>query len=166
MCIFIMGRIELQGTGDRACVDIEKPCVDIEKLLAEGKTLQLHPRGYSMYPLFVPGRDEAVIAPADVSCLGRGDVALYRRKGGILVLHRVWKRKGGAFYMVGDNQCEIEGPLGEEQVRGVLTGVVRKGRRFSVKHPLYRVLSHIWLLLRPLRPVLSKTAAGIKKIFR
>lgn len=30
-------------------------------------------------------------------------------KGAILVLHRVVKRKGGQFYMAGDNQTEVEG---------------------------------------------------------
>ena len=140
--------------------------MDIEKLLAEGKTIQIKPRGYSMYPLFVPGRDEAVIAPADVSLLKRGDVVLYRREGSILVLHRIWKRKKDAFYMVGDNQREIEGPLCAGQIKGVMTGIIRKGKYFPVEDTLYRITSRIWLCIRPLRPVISKTAAGIKRFFK
>ena len=73
---------------------------DIEKLLEQGKTVQFGPIGYSMYPLFVPGRDEAVVAPANPAVLKRGDVALYRRDESILVLHRIWKRKSDGFYMV------------------------------------------------------------------
>ena len=34
---------------------------NIEKLLAEGNVLRIKPEGCSMYPMFVPGRDEAVI---------------------------------------------------------------------------------------------------------
>jgi len=136
---------------------------DIEKLLAEGKLIQVKPQGYSMYPLFVPGRDEAVIAPAPIERIRRGDVVLYRREGSILVLHRVWKRKGNCFYFVGDNQSEVEGPLKPEQIKGLLVGIIRKGRRFSVKNPAYRFLAGIWLILRPVRPVISRWAAAGKK---
>lgn len=139
--------------------------VDIEKLLAEGSSIRIKPQGYSMYPLFVPGRDEAVISPADPKGLKRGDVVLYRRVGSILVLHRIWKRRGDDFYMVGDNQKEIEGPLSAAQMKGLLTGVVRRGHFFSVRHPLYRLFSLLWLRLRPFRPFLSKAVAAGKRFW-
>lgn len=138
--------------------------IDIEALLGSGKSIRIYPRGYSMYPLFVPGRDEAVIAPAKTKKLKRGDVVLYRREGSILVLHRIWKRKADGFFMVGDNQSEVEGPLKEEQIKGILCRVVRKGKNFPVSNPIYRVLSAVWLRLRPFRPVLSKTVARVKRI--
>ncbi len=137
----------------------------IEGLLTEGKVIQVRPRGYSMYPLFVPGRDEALIAPVEVDKLKRGDVVLYRRAKGVLVLHRIWKRDGECFYLVGDNQREIEGPLGAEQMKGILIMVIRKGRPFSVRHPLYRFCSGMWLFLRPFRPMLSHGAAAWKRLF-
>lgn len=95
--------------------------IDIEQLLADGKTIKIKPQGYSMYPLFVPGRDEACIERTDFSSLKRGDVILYRRDKSILVLHRIWKITDNSLYMVGDNQTEIEGPLRADQVRGKLT---------------------------------------------
>ena len=98
---------------------------DIEQLLEAGEIIQIYPEGYSMYPMFVPGRDAAVIKKADVKKIRRADVVLYRRKGSILVLHRVVKRKGGQFYMAGDNQTEVEGPVEEDQIRGILTAFVR-----------------------------------------
>ena len=112
--------------------------IEIEKLLSEGKTVQISPIGYSMYPLFVPGRDMARISPSHGTKLGRGDVALYRREGSILVLHRIWKREGDRFYFVGDNQKEIEGPLPLQQIRGKLVGFERRGTYISVKNPVYR----------------------------
>lgn len=137
---------------------------DIEALLAQGKTVQLTPQGYSMYPLFVPGRDQAVVAPVKPETLRRGDVVLYRRESGILVLHRIWKRGPEGFYLVGDNQKEIEGPLRPDQMKGVLVAFVRKGRRVSARNPFYRAAFGIWLLLLPLRPQISKTAARIKRM--
>lgn len=139
---------------------------DIEKLLEEGRVVRFKPQGYSMYPLFVPGRDEAVVAPADPERLKRGDVVLYRRDESILVLHRIWRRKGEKFYLVGDNQREIEGPLYPDQMKGVLVKIVRKGRQFSTKNVFYRFLAALWLWLRSARPFLSRAAAGFKRFLR
>ena len=76
---------------------------DIEQLLKNGSAVKLKPQGYSMYPLFLPGRDEAVIEHCVPSELHRGDVILYRRVQGILVLHRICRITRDGFYLVGDN---------------------------------------------------------------
>ena len=138
--------------------------IGIEQLLADGKTIKIKPQGYSMYPLFVPGRDEACIEHTDFSSLKRGDVILYRRDKSILVLHRIWKITDNSLYMVGDNQTEIEGPLRADQVRGKLTGFVRNGKFVDVKNPIYHFLSSLWLFLRPLRPCAWKLTACMRKI--
>ena len=140
---------------------------DIEKLLQDGNTIQIKPQGYSMYPVLVPGRDEAVIEPIGDRKLRRGDVVLYRRDpqvtGGILVLHRLWKCKQDGYYMVGDNQKEIEGPLRAGQIKGIMVGLVRKGKYISAKNVFYCIATRGWLLLRPVRPGISKFFAGIKR---
>ena len=71
--------------------------IDIEKLLADGNIIKIKPQGYSMYPLFIPGRDEACIEHVAFSSLKRDDVVLYRRDESILVLHRIWKITGDSF---------------------------------------------------------------------
>lgn len=136
----------------------------IEELLREDHVIRVKPKGYSMYPLFVPGRDEAVIQKPDLYQLHRGDVVLYRRKESILVLHRIWKREGNRFYMVGDNQTRIEGPVEASQIRGYLTGIIRNGRYISVRHPIYQAYSRIWLRLRPFRNRISEGIHRIKRI--
>ncbi len=143
---------------------------DIEQLLQEGKNICISPRGYSMYPLLVPGRDKVVIEPVCTEKLRRGDVVLYRRDPevteGILVLHRIWKRRREGFYLVGDNQKETEGPLRTEQMKGILVGLYRKGKYIPVTNPVYRAYSAVWLWLRPVRPVISKAVAKIKQLRR
>lgn len=126
---------------------------DIEQLLKNGSAVKLKPQGYSMYPLFLPGRDEAVIEHCVPSELHRGDVILYRRVQGILVLHRICRITRDGFYLVGDNQTEVEGPLSPEQIHGKLTGVVRNGKSFSVSYPIYRMLSFHLALFTPCPPV-------------
>lgn len=135
---------------------------DLEQLLKEGNIIRIKPQGYSMYPLFIPGRDEALIESVEPSRLRKGDVALYRRDQGILVLHRICRINASGFYMVGDNQYEIEGPLRKDQIKGKLISFVRNGKEFSVRNPLYRLLAFLWLLLLPLRPVCFKISAALK----
>lgn len=135
--------------------------IDVEQLLLEGKTVQLQPQGYSMYPMFVPGRDWAIIRPV-TGKLRRGDVVLYRRKGGILVLHRIYKVKPEGLYLIGDNQTEIEGPLQPVWVRGVLADFIHKEKCISVKNPVYRLLAEVWLLARPIRHNIASVVHKIK----
>ena len=135
---------------------------DVERLLLEGNTVQFYPTGLSMYPFLIGGRDEAVVAPADGEKLRRGDVLLYRRVGGILVLHRLVRTKKEGLYFTGDNQTEIEGPLAREMVRGKLVGFVRKGKRHSTKNFWYRIYAGLWLFFLPLRPA----AWGLLRVLR
>ena len=145
---------------------MERKNVDILQLLEQGQSIQIKPQGYSMYPLFIPERDEAILQRAEPARLKRGDVVLYRRDGGILVLHRICKIKKNTFYMVGDNQREVEGPLREDQIKGVLTGFIRNEKHISVRHPIYILASRLWLFLRPVRPVFTKTAAAVKRLLK
>lgn len=140
---------------------------DIEELLSQGNTIQLHPQGYSMYPMFFPGRDEAIISPVrDASKLKKGDVVLYRRDGDILVLHRICKVNKSGFYLVGDNQVEVEGPLRPDQMKGVLMAFIRNGREISADNRIYKLASGLWLFLRPVRRCITVPGAKIKRLFK
>lgn len=67
------------------------PKIDLEQLLRDGNIIRIKPQGYSMYPLFIPGRDEALIQQISSTDCRRNDVVLYRRDRSILVLHRIDK---------------------------------------------------------------------------
>ncbi len=141
--------------------------MDIEQLLSAGKTVQIYPQGYSMYPMLTPERDAAVIAPVgEASRLKRGDVALYRREGGILVLHRICRVAPNGFYFVGDNQTAVEGPLRAEQIKGVLVAFIRNGKKISTANAAYRLASRLWLFLRPVRRCITMPAARLKSALK
>ena len=144
----------------------EEGKVDLEATLRSGTPVVFSPKGYSMYPVIYPGRDYAEVEPAEGKKLKRGDVAIYRRPGSILVLHRVWKHKKNGIYMVGDNQRETEGPLGEECFFGKMTYLHRKGKRISVKNVWYVILTRGWLFLRPFRQKIMRFAEIIKNLFK
>jgi hypothetical protein len=139
---------------------------NVEELLSKGHIVQIEPIGYSMYPMFVPGRDYAILQQADPASYKRGDVVLYRRTGGMLVLHRIWKNTKQGFYMVGDNQVEVEGPLDPSQMIGKLIAFIRKGREISTNRLTYRLAAGLWLRLRPIRRPIQLTAACCKRCLR
>lgn len=136
----------------------------IEGLLGMGKAVRIKPQGYSMYPLIVPGRDSVIIERTEADGLKRGDVALYRRSSGILVIHRIFRHDADGFYFVGDNQTAVEGPIKAEQIIGVMTVLERNGRSISTDSIIYRAVCMIWLWMRPIRRPVSVTAAFLKKV--
>lgn len=135
----------------------------IEQILESGQALRIKPQGYSMYPVIVPGRDEVIVQKTDTAALKRGDVLLYRRDQGILVIHRLYKKDKNGYYMVGDNQTEVEGPLRPDQIKGKMTVLIRKGREIDVNSLFYRMLCGIWLFMRPVRKPVSQAAAAVKR---
>ena len=140
---------------------------EIEPLLKAGACIQIYPQGYSMYPFIDPRRDEVVLAGIEEgSALRRGDVVLYRRENGMLVLHRIYKIGQDGLYLLGDHQTAIEGPVRREQVKGKMTGMVRDGRYMDVGNPGYRMLSVVWLWLRPARRVIMVPAARLRRMVR
>lgn len=147
-------------------IDISEKYIDIEKILLCGQTIQIKPEGYSMYPFIVPGRDEVIIEPVGSYIPKRSDIVLYRRKQGLLVLHRIYKCTDKGFYMVGDNQTEVEGPIEYEQIKGIMTAVIRKQKKISAGNFFYAFAGSLWLVLRPVRMYIAKPVAAVKKIFR
>lgn len=133
--------------------------IDVVKLLEEGKTVQIKPQGYSMYPMFLPGRDSAILTKANLCRLRRGDVVLFRRRDTqTLVLHRIWKITKEGIFLIGDNQTHLEGPLKVDQIIGVLVAFLRKNKKISVHNPIYQLLSRGWLILLPFRNTINRAA--------
>ncbi len=141
--------------------------IDILKLLEQGKVIQIKPQGYSMYPMFIPDRDSAIIVNFSTQKIKRGDVVLYRREESVLVLHRVVKVKGDGIYLIGDNQDRVEGPILKNQIKGILTAFIHNNKEISVYNPIYLLLSRAWLILIPCRKIIRKVFGRTgKDIFR
>lgn len=118
-----------------------------------------------MYPVIIPDRDFVYIEKTEVSALRRGDVILYKRSDPqIYVLHRIWKVKPDGVYTVGDNQTDIEGPLDDGAILGKMIALDRKNRHISTSSLPYRLLTGIWLTLRPIRRPISVAVHRVKKM--
>lgn len=121
-------------------------------VISKGYSMKIPLMGMSMYPLLVGERDEAVISSVASKKPIRGDIVLYSRNDGTHVLHRVYRFKGTDYYMLGDSQTWVEGPIKEESILAVATEIIRKGKSISCNHLFYRFVVQIWLLVRPFRP--------------
>ncbi len=135
----------------------------IEDSFAQGMTVSLTVTGRSMTPLFRHKRDSVVLAPCDPYTLKRGDVPLYQRDNGQYVLHRIVRVLPDTFTLVGDAQTELEIGLPKQNVKAVMVGFVRKGKTVDCRNIWYRTYSFLWMLLRPLRPLVFKIARRLRR---
>ena len=134
----------------------------IEEVLASGGEFRLFPKGFSMRPLIVQGRDSVVLKRNNKETAKKHDIAFYRRDNGAFVLHRVMKvHKNGVFDMCGDNQFEMEKGIKREQIIGYVSVIYRGDKGISISSPLYRLYVFLWTKM-PLR----KIAVAIRGIFK
>jgi hypothetical protein len=114
-----------------------------------------------MFPLLTEQRDSVLIRSLEQTTPKRGDILLYQRANGLLVLHRLYRNKKDGFYFVGDNQTEIEGPLDSSALIAKVVQIRRNGHLFSVRNPVYYLVSRLWLVFRPIRPFISRPAGRV-----
>lgn len=140
----------------------ERAYAVIQDKIAQGEPLLIAPQGTSMFPFLIAGRDKVLITPiTSQKRPRRGDIVLYRREEGLLVLHRMHHHNRKGYFFTGDNQTELEGPLDREQLLGIVTRICRQGRDFSPRHPAFWIAGRLWLRVRPFRPMISKSAKKI-----
>ena len=139
-------------------------------LLEDGQVTPITPIGSSMCPFFLGGRDTLYVCKA-VFPLKKGDIALYQRKDGTYIVHRVHHIKKSAgedlYFFLGDNQTWIEGPITQDHIYGVTAYFIRKGKKIDCTSSWkYNLLWRLWMVARPVRPVLSKQISICRRILR
>jgi hypothetical protein len=72
---------------------------------------------------------------------------------GQFVLHRICKCAPEGFYIVGDAQTVVEGPVGREQIFAVVTKAKRKGKWIQKGDFWWEFFEHVWINMIPLRRV-------------
>lgn len=102
--------------------------------------------GTSMLPLLKEGRDRVELEPCSQERLKKGDVVLYKKNDGTLVLHRIIKTENGEFFTVlGDHQFKNAERVNKNQIIAVACGFFIKGRYVTEKTRRYRLYKKIWL---------------------
>lgn len=94
-------------------------------VLESGGTFRLMPRGNSMRPTIIPGRDGVSLVRLEGQA-SVYDILLYQRADGSFVLHRVAAiASDGSYTMCGDHQVVLEKGVRQEDVVGVVTAIHR-----------------------------------------
>lgn len=117
----------------------------IQEVIESGGTFSLTITGTSMYPTILGGRDKVTLVKAPEK-LKKYDLPLYRRESGQFVLHRIVAvAPDGTYTCCGDHQWELEKGLRQEQMIGLATDFVRKGKHFTAENRHYLRWVHFWV---------------------
>ena len=141
-------------------LDTRKFVSILKGIVEDGHEVSMTIVGSSMSPFLIHNRDKIYFTKPD-SPLKRGDMVFYQRSNGQYVMHRIINAKKDGYYMVGDAQIKIEGPIDENQIFAIVTKVVRKGKTILPGNFWWKFFSGPWLTLLPLRPMITKLY-GIK----
>lgn len=134
----------------------------LRELVEEGREVSLLVSGSSMSPFLTHQRDYIYFKKPDRE-LRKGDMVFYQRRTGQYVMHRIWKVKNDQYYMVGDAQQEIEGPLDRDQIFALITKVQRKGKWIVPGDFWWEFFEKVWINIVPVRRVLVKVYGGVYK---
>lgn len=118
--------------------------------------------GNSMAPFLIHERDYIHFKKPNRP-LVRGDMVFYQRKNGQFIMHRIWKIDGEDFYMVGDAQQEIEGPIERQQIFALVTRVRRKGKWVEPGDFWWEFFASVWIKMVPARHLLMRWYAFFKR---
>lgn len=135
-------------------VDTREYVSVLKGIVEEGKVVSLRIAGSSMSPFLAHARDYIYFAKPDRE-LKRGDMVFYQRMNGQYVMHRIWKKKEDGYYIVGDAQTEIEGPVLPEQIFALVIKVRRKDQILQPGDFWWEFFEHIWIRIIPVRHVIT-----------
>ena len=121
--------------------------------------------GKSMMPLLSEKRDVMIIE-RPTGRLKRYDVPLYKRADGKYVLHRVLKVRKNDYVICGDHCTQKEYGITDEDIIGVLVGVIRDGKTVSMTSFSYKLYYHLWCDFFIVRVAILKIKAFFKRAFR
>ena len=143
-------------------VDTREYVSALRELVEEGKEVSMLIAGSSMAPFLVHRRDYIYFKKPERN-LRKGDMVFFERDSGQYVMHRIWKVKPDGYYIVGDAQNEIEGPVREEQIFAIITKVRRKNQWIAPGDFWWEFFEHIWIRMVPVRRIVMKLYAKIIK---
>lgn len=134
------------------------------ELLQNDQKVRISVTGDSMMPFLREDTDSVELSGASYDKLRFGQIPLIRRDSGQYILHRLIRKSGGSFYIAGDAQFWIEGPLRPDQLVAIVTRVWRGDSPLS---PFFwHTLSYLWWFRLPAYYVLRKPYRLLKRIYR
>ena len=135
-------------------VDTREYVSVLREIAEEGKVVSMLIAGSSMAPFLCHNRDYIYFTKPERE-LRRGDMVFYQRDSGQYVMHRIYRVKHEGYYMVGDAQTQIEGPLRRDQIFAVITQVKRDGKMIRPGDFWWEFFEHVWIRIVPARRIVT-----------
>ena len=132
-------------------------------VITGGGVFTLQPRGNSMRPTIVPGRDTVSI----VALSGRAllyDILFYKRPDGQFVLHRVAAVEEDSYTLCGDYQVDFEYGVKEDWIIGVVSEILTPKGRLTRGDRAFVAAARRRVRNRPFRVLRHRAAALYHKI--
>ena len=125
----------------------------IKELIDSGKTVKLTITGNSMLPLLRHEIDVVELS-AFTGEVHYGDMLLIKRDDSVYVLHRVISLDNvlKTFFLVGDAQVTVEGPLRFDQIIAKVVAFHKNEKRVEVTNLVYKSYVKFWMKIRRYRP--------------
>lgn len=131
------------------------------EVLSHGSTVTLTASGTSMEPFIRNGKDTVVLKKIQKR-LQKGDIILYKRGNGKLVLHRVVGENKNGYILCGDNQWIKEQGIKESQIIAVLDSIERNGRVIKSDGTYFKVYKVFLPLIKWVRRVKNSISIRLK----
>ena len=145
----------------------EKDIVPImEEVIKSGGSCKLRVTGYSMNPTLRHLKDSVVLVSPQKRKPLKNEIVFIKRDSGKHVLHRIRKIiDNDCFIMNGDAQQWVQ-VVKNNQVIGVCCKIVRNNKEISCDNLIYKCVIKIWQLCMPIRHIIFKMNATIKKLYK
>ena len=134
----------------------------LRELTEEGQVVSMQIAGSSMSPFLIHNRDMICFRKPDRR-LKKGDMVFYQRISGQYVMHRICRARPEGYYMIGDAQWEMEGPISEEQIFARIIRVKRKGKWIEPGDFWWEFFEHVWIRLIPFRRMIVRIYGKIRR---
>ena len=143
-------------------VDTREYVSVLKEMVEQGHEVSMTVAGTSMEPFLVHNRDKIYFKKPD-GTIKKGDMVFYRRETGAYVMHRVIKVKKQQYYMAGDHQTFLEGPIKKKQIFAKIVSVERDGEWLTENDKLWKFYAVWWRRLFWIRKVVGKLKRIIGK---
>ncbi len=137
----------------------------LESRLQEGECVIIHTVGSSMKPLLVQRQTHVRVLPTSPESCNKGDILLYKRADGTLVLHRLVKTAASRYITRGDNTYYDESIRGS-QILGKVDMIYKNGKQISAHDPKYIAYVFFRTNSYPLRRLYKKVRRMAGKIIK
>ena len=145
----------------------EKDLVPImEEVIQSGGSCKLKVTGYSKTPTQRHLKDRVVLVSPEKRQPKKNEIVFIKRDTGKHVLHRIRKIiDDQSFIMNGDAQQWTE-VVRFNQVIGVVDSFYRGDKEVSCDNIKYKIYVKLWVLCKPIRPLIFKFRNLVRKVIK